>query len=187
MSFLDIYTQQIGVFRESMDRVISEMIPLMDCSGTVYLTGIGKSGLICQKSVATWQSLGIQAHTLHLQDLFHGNLGILRPQDRIVYISNSGNTEEILPIARYIRDRLGILQYAITNNAEGSIASCVDRVFALGPDTIHEADCLNRAPSVSSVLFMIVLDLIGIQLAEKRGITKEQFLLFHPGGTLGKK
>jgi arabinose-5-phosphate isomerase len=92
-----------------------------------------------------------------------------------------------LPIARYIRDRLGIVQYAITNNVEGTIASCVDQVFALGPTIIREADCLNRAPSVSSVLFMIVLDLIGIQLAERRGITKEQFLLFHPGGSLGKK
>lgn len=187
MSSLDIYTQQIGAFRESIERVISEILPLVDCSGTVYLTGIGKSGLICQKSVATWQSLGLQAQTLPIQDLFHGNMGILRAQDRIVYVSNSGNTEEILPVARYIRDQLGIVQYAITNNSKCAIEDSVDRVFALGPDRIREADRLNRAPSVSSVLFMIVLDQIGIQLAETRGITKEQFLLFHPGGSLGKK
>lgn len=184
---LKSYTDQFASSQESFEDIITHFMCLLkDFKHTIYMTGIGKSAYIINKCVATWQSLGIKVYSLLQQDLLHGDLGILQTNDIIIYVSNSGNTEELVNISGYIKNNFNVTQICITNNPSAKIMNNMTRSFVIGNDKIEEADILNLAPSVSSVLFMALLDLIGIQFAEIRGITKQEFKRFHPGGDLGK-
>ena len=181
------YTDQFASSQESFEDIISHFMGfLKDFKHTIYMTGIGKSAYISNKCVATWQSLGIKVYSLLQQDLVHGDLGILQENDIIIYVSNSGNTEELVNVSAYIKTNFNVTQICITNNPSARIIDNMSRSFVIGNNKIEEADILNLAPSVSSVLFMALLDLIGIQFAEMRGITKQEFKRFHPGGDLGK-
>jgi hypothetical protein len=93
------------------------VIPIIKNSiNNIYLTGIGKCGHICKKSVSTWQSLGISCNYLYIPDLFHGDFGILKNGDIIIYISNSGNTDEIINCSKYIKNNFKITQIGFTIN-----------------------------------------------------------------------
>lgn len=184
---LHLYTSQHKDAEESVERVIRELVPLLkNFSQTLFITGIGKSAHLVKKSVATWQSLGLKAHSLLLQDLFHGDLGLLKEGDFIMYITNSGNTEELLAVANYIKKNFSVRQICISNNPSAKLAKVVDNSFTLCNFKIQEADILNCAPSVSCSIFMMLLDILGIHLAELKGITREEFKQYHPGGDLGK-
>jgi arabinose-5-phosphate isomerase len=184
---MDLYVKAIQTSEPYMSRVVDALSTrLVNFIGTVYITGIGKSAHVARKSVATWQSLGLSCQTILIQDLFHGDLGALRPGDMILYLSNSGNTDEIIPVARYIKNNFDIRQICLTANLNPKLGELAEN-FCITPGPITEADKNNQAPSVSSVLFMMATDLIGIRIAEKRGFTQEQFKKFHPGGDLGKE
>ena len=181
------YTSQINDFSTSIFNVINLILPLLtNCKNNIYICGIGKSNHVCNKCVSTWQSFGINVSSLLPLDLFHGDFGIFKNEDIIIYISNSGNTEELLNISKYIKLNFKILQISITNNPNALIKEYTNINLTLGDKKIVESDSINMAPSASSVLFMITLDLIGIYIAENRNITKEEFKKYHPGGSLGK-
>lgn len=185
---LSTYTNQINAFSDSIGNIVNMLTPLiMSCKGSIYLCGIGKSNHVCNKSVSTWQSMGIHANKLLVQDLSHGDFGVFKDNDIIIYITNSGNTEELSNVADYIKNNFKLLQISISNNTNNSIKNYTNLDFVLGEEKIIEADTINMAPSVSSVLFMMLLDLIGINVAEMTGLTKEDFKKFHPGGSLGSK
>jgi len=94
---LNSYSQQLQDSQESFKLILKQILPILkNFKHTIYMVGIGKSGHIINKCVATWQSLGIKVHSLLQQDLFHGDLGIIQENDLIIYISNSGNTEELI-------------------------------------------------------------------------------------------
>ncbi len=118
--------------------------------------------------------------------MLHGDIGIVRPKDTIIYISNSGNTEELISVAQYVHERLGVCQICITTNPSARLSSYVDHSLVLCNFKIKEADTLDMAPTVSCVLFMIVLDVVGLHLAEFQDITKQEFQRNHPAGALGK-
>jgi len=120
-----------------------------------------------------------------VQDLFHGDLGILRDNDIIIYITNSGNTEELLLASEYINKNYNITQISITNNDESKIKKNVNYSINICNFKIEEADSFNIIPSVSSVLFLMFLDLLGMHLSELNEFTKEQFKKNHPSG-IGK-
>jgi arabinose-5-phosphate isomerase len=181
------YSNQISESSESFQSVVKNLVLLLkNFQKTIYIAGIGKSAHVVCKCVATWQSLGIQAQTVLIQDLFHGDLGVLKEGDMIIYVSNSGNTEELIVVAKYVQKHFSIFQIALTNNPSAILNQYVDKSFNICSFKIQEADILNLAPSVSCVLFMIILDLTGILIAELNGFTREQFKLHHPGGDLGK-
>jgi D-arabinose 5-phosphate isomerase GutQ/beta-phosphoglucomutase-like phosphatase (HAD superfamily) len=151
----------------------------------IYLSGMGKSGYVCKKCASTWQSLSIKCSYIDLPNLPHGDFGIFNDNDILILISNSGNTEENVYILKYIKDYLKkkITTISIVANTKSEMEKYSTFTYVLNP--ILEADRINMTPSTSSLVFMALLDGIAINL--KKDITKEEFKLAHPGGSLGKK
>ncbi len=150
----------------------------------IYLTGMGKSGYICKKSASTWQSLSLPCTYLDMPNLPHGDFGILKEYDMIIFISNSGNTEEIVWILKYLKNQFHkkIMTISIVANQNSAMETYSDFTFQL--QNIQEADNINMTPSISSSLFMMVLDMVGIHCSQN--ITRELFKMNHPAGSLGK-
>jgi len=148
----------------------------------VVLTGVGKSGLICKKIAATLSSTGTPAFFLHPTDAAHGDLGMLRGEDTVVAVSNSGETKELLSIIPLIKS-FGIPVIAITSNPESSLARLSDVVIDL--KVKREACPLNLAPTTSTTLTLALGDAIAAALMKRKGFKAEDFARFHPGGKLG--
>lgn len=183
---IHFYTDQLQSSSSSLEEVIKGIVSeLVQTQGIIYITGVGKSGHIARKTIATWQSLGIRAHFLSPQDALHGDVGILRKEDLVIHISNSGNTEELLLLAEHIQQKK-IRQILVSNNHTAKLASFIDFNFVLSSEKILEADSHGIVPSVSSIFYMIVLDLVGIYVAEYNGYKKDDFYSNHPSGELGK-
>jgi HAD superfamily hydrolase (TIGR01509 family) len=180
------YQKSISKLKESFLIPIQNIISILNKTTTnIYLTGIGKCGHICKKSVSTWQSIGISCHYLNIPDLFHGDFGILKENDVIIYISNSGNTKELINCTSYVKEKFNVLQILLTINGNCEASKYVNISFQIS-QPINEIDKINMAPTVSSVIFMMFLDMLGIYIAESKNITIEKFQLNHPGGDLGK-
>jgi arabinose-5-phosphate isomerase len=179
-----MYIQQIQASDNSIASAISTLSRIV-CNKRVYMTGIGKSGLIAQKCVATWQSLGLRTHYLLAQDMLHGDIGVIENDDVIIYLSNSGNTEELIPICSYIQTNFKVTQVLLCNNPDPLLDAYVDVTCVIGKEKITEIDYANFAPTVSSVVFMICLDVLGVQLSSVRSLIEMK--RNHPGGNLGKR
>lgn len=154
-------------------------------NGHIYLSGMGKSGYVCKKSASTWQSLSIPCSYVDLPNLPHGDFGLFRDGDILILISNSGNTEEVVYILKYINNHLGkkITTISIIANENSAMEKLSTYSFVL--KNIRESDKINMTPSTSSLIFMTLLDSIGIAL--KSDIKKNDFKLVHPAGALGTK
>ncbi len=182
-----LYTEQIQSSTSSVEELVKGLVfEILQTQGIVYITGVGKSGHIARKTIATWQSLGIRVHFLCPQDALHGDVGILRKEDLLIHISNSGNTEELLVLAEHIQQK-NIKQILVSNNHTAKLKSFVERNYIISSDKILEADSHGIVPSVSSILYMIVLDLVGIYVADYNGYNKDDFYSNHPSGELGKQ
>lgn len=146
---------------------------------------MGKSGYVCKKSASTWQSLSIKCSYIDLPNLPHGDFGLFNDNDIFILISNGGNTEEIIYILKYIKNNLKkkINTISIVANENTEMEKYSNFTFVL--NNIKESDNINMTPSTSSLIFMALLD--GIAINVKKNITKEDFQLVHPGGSLGKK
>lgn len=181
---IEQYSSQLIVHKESIKEAVEELVGIFKDidNNTIYLTGIGKSGHIARKCAATWQSLGIRAHFLNAQDILHGDMGVMRYGDMVLYVTNSGASEELLTIARYLKT-VPVIQVSLTNNVEAPIDAYMNHPVTVGPTRILEA---GLAPSVSSVISMMILDIVGMSLAEGRGYSAKDFQVNHPSGALGK-
>lgn len=164
---------------------ITTLINNLNEGNHIYLSGMGKSGYVCKKSASTWQSLSIKCSYIDLPNLPHGDFGIFNANDILILISNSGNTEEIIYILKYIKYDLkkNINTISIVANKNSEMEKLSNFTYIL--DDINESDNINMTPSTSSLIFMALLDGIAINL--KKNITKDDFKLSHPGGSLGKK
>jgi len=185
---IDRYINAINSFstKTQFIDIISTLV-LNNKNNNVYLTGIGKCGHIAKKSVSTWQSMGISCHYINIPDLFHGDFGILQSNDIVIYISNSGNTLELINCAKYIKEHFNVLQIALTINLNPKISDFINYNFNIAEVcNVREQDSHNLAPTTSSIILMMALDLIGTYLSEKKNHSIEQFKLCHPGGDLGK-
>jgi arabinose-5-phosphate isomerase len=152
----------------------------------IYLSGMGKSGYICKKSASTWQSLSLKCSYIDLPNLPHGDFGIFRDNDVIILISNSGNTDEIIYILKYLKEhsaKFKITTISIVANKDSKMEKYSDYTFIL--NNIQEADIINMTPSTSSLIFMSILD--GIAINIRNDISKDEFKLYHPAGELGKR
>ena len=157
---------------------------LFQCSGKVIVTGMGKSGLIAQKIAATMVSTGTSAAFLHPGDGLHGDAGIIRDGDVVLALSKSGETEELLGILLYVK-KLGIPVVTITANTKSTLAKASDLVLFTPVE--EEACPLDLAPTSSTTAALVVGDALAMTLMKKRGVTTEQFALWHPGGQLGRR
>jgi len=148
----------------------------------VVLTGVGKSGLVCKKIAATLASTGTPAFFLHPTDAAHGDLGMLKGEDTVIAVSNSGETAELLSIIPLIKS-FGIPVIAITSNPESTLAKVADVTINLGVE--KEACPLNLAPTSSTTATLALGDALAAALVKVKGFTSEDFARLHPGGKLG--
>jgi arabinose-5-phosphate isomerase len=160
---------------------VSEII---QCKGRVIVTGIGKSANIATKIVATLNSTGTAAGFMHAADALHGDLGIIREEDVIICISNSGSTPEIKVLVPLLRMRKNKL-IAITGNKDSFLGSNADYTISTAVST--EASPDNLIPTSSTTAQLVMGDALAVAILECRGFTVEDFGKFHPGGSIGKK
>src|SRR4030081_2740933 len=157
---------------------------LRECRGRVILTGMGKSGVICQKIAATLSSTGTPAFFLHPAEAMHGDLGVIRGDDVVVALSYSGETDEILSLIDTIR-RLGAKLIALTGRGRSALALSAD--VALDCSVAEEACPLNLVPTASTTAALAMGDALAMTLLVEKGFRQEDFASLHPGGQLGKR
>ena len=148
------------------------------CKGKVIVTGIGKSGIIAQKIVATFNSTGTYSIFLHSADSAHGDLGMVKEGDVVILISKSGDTNEIkrlIPVFKKLKNRIIV----ITGNIHSALAKLSDIIIDSSVD--EEACPYNLAPTSSSTSALVIGDALAVTLIHKRRFTKEDFAALHPG------
>ncbi len=166
---------------ERFDRAVDL---LFHCKGRVILTGMGKSGIICQKIAATLASTGTPAFFLHPAEAMHGDLGVIQSDDVVVALSYSGETDEILNLIEAIR-RLGARLIAITGVPRSALGLAAD--VALDCSVAEEACPLNLVPTASTTAALAMGDALAMALLKAKGFGQDDFASLHPGGKLGKR
>lgn len=166
------------------DKFAEAVKVILDASGRLIVTGIGKSAIIAQKIVATMNSTGTPSIFLHAAEAVHGDLGMVQPGDVVICISKSGNSPEIKMLVPLLK-RFGNPLIGMTGNVSSFLAQHSD--YILNTTVPAEADPINLAPTNSTTAQLVMGDAIAICLMELREFTPEHFAKYHPGGALGKK
>ena len=166
---------------EQFDKVIDL---ILHCRGKVILTGVGKSGHIGAKIAATLSSTGTPSFYIGPLDVFHGDLGVMTPDDVVIALSNSGQTDELLRIVPFLIERK-IPIVGITGNPDSLLAK--HSTYHINVNVPMEACPLNLAPTSSTTAQLAMGDALACALMEARNFRERDYARFHPGGTLGKK
>jgi arabinose-5-phosphate isomerase len=154
------------------------------CTGKVVVTGIGKAGLVAQKISATLASTGTPSHFLHPAEAMHGDLGVLRRDDIVLGLSQSGETEEITRLLPHLT-AAGVRIIALTGRADSTLGRAAEVVVATG--SVREACVLGLAPSTSTSILLALGDSLALVTSSLRRFTHEDFAARHPGGSLGRQ
>jgi len=154
------------------------------CRGKIAVTGLGKSGIICQKIAATLSSTGSPAIFLHAADALHGDCGLLTPEDMVLAVSKSGETYEIIQILN-VAKRLALPVAALVGNPDSTLARYADVFLDVG--VAEEACPLGLAPTTSTAAALAMGDALAMALMEFKGFGRDDFASVHPAGSLGKK
>jgi arabinose-5-phosphate isomerase len=157
---------------------------ILQCQGRVVVSGMGKSGHIGNKIASTLASTGTPAFFMHPAEASHGDLGMITPQDVIIALSNSGESEELLAIIPALK-RLGVSIIAMSSNPTSTLAKQADIHLDLSVE--REACPHGLAPTASSTACLALGDALAIAVLEHRGFSAEDFARAHPGGNLGRK
>jgi arabinose-5-phosphate isomerase len=157
---------------------------IYESKGRLVVTGIGKSAIIAQKMVATFNSTGTPSLFLHASEAIHGDLGMIQNEDVIICISKSGNSPEIKVLVPLLK-RFGNTLIAITGNTTSFLAKGSD--YVLNTTVDMEACPINLAPTNSTTAQLVMGDALAVCLMEMRDFKPEDFAVYHPGGALGKK
>ena len=181
---LDIEANEILRLKRNLNEDFERALDiLLNCKGRVIVTGMGKSGLIGKKIAATMSSTGTPSYFLHPAESTHGDSGIITRQDVIIAISNSGETQELMNLLPLIK-RFGCQMIAMTGNPDSTLGKTSDVVLDISVE--KEAGSLGNVPTASTTATLAMGDTLAVCLMEEKGFTKEDFLLFHPSGKLGK-
>ncbi|MFA5165013.1 MAG: KpsF/GutQ family sugar-phosphate isomerase [Candidatus Omnitrophota bacterium] len=157
---------------------------VLACKGKLVVTGMGKPGFIGAKISATLSSTGTPSLYLHPADAIHGDLGRVTKDDVVLAISNSGETEEIIRLLPTLK-KIGARIIAMTGNGDSTLAKHSDVVLDVAVK--KEACPLNLAPTASTTAMLAMGDALAVALLDRRGFRREDFALYHPGGSLGKR
>jgi len=180
-----IEANAISGLLDQLDNAALEAVRLISqLSGRLVVSGMGKSGHIARKVAATFASTGTPAFFVHPAEAQHGDLGMIQPEDIVLAISYSGETEEIKEIAPILK-RMGTPLIAITGNPESSLARLAN--LHLGARVEEEACPLNLAPTASTTAALALCDALAMGVLELRGFKPEDFARSHPGGSLGRR
>ena len=177
-------------------RAVTDLIPQIDsnfdravemmynCRGKIIVTGVGKSGHIGAKIAATLSSTGTPAFYINPLDVFHGDLGVMTPDDVVLALSNSGQTDELLRFIPMLL-HMGIPIIGMSRNPKSLLAKYAQAHITVRVE--KEACPLNLAPTSSTTAALVMGDALAIALMEKRNFQPQDFAHFHPGGELGKR
>lgn len=180
-----IEAEAVNNLMEGINENFAKTVELIyNSSGRVVFTGMGKSGLIARKIVATLNSTGTAAFFMHPTDALHGDLGMVRSDDTVILISKSGNTEELLNLVPMFK-RIGVNIIGMLGESESKLARDCDLI--LNVSVKEEACPHDLAPTSSTTAALVMGDALAIALLEMRGFTAEDFAFLHPGGSLGKR
>ena len=185
-----ILTERDGLsaLAEGLDRrfvhAIDKLEKVTAGGGRIIVTGMGKSGHVARKIAATLASTGSPAQYVHPGEASHGDLGMITERDAVIAMSNSGEAPELTDIIAYTR-RFGIPLIAITSKPASTLAQHSDDVLLL--PNVPEACPNGLTPTTSTTNTMALGDAIAVTLLERKGLTPEQYRVFHPGGKLGQK
>lgn len=177
--------EAIETASKNLDENFSKAIDLiLNSQGRLVVCGMGKSGLIGHKISATLSSTGTPSFFLHPGEALHGDLGMIRDNDVILLLSNSGETEEIVKLVPFLR-RIGTAIVAMVGETNSSLAKMADLV--INAHVPREACPLNLAPTSSTTVALALGDAIAGALIEARSFSQRDFARFHPSGSLGRK
>jgi len=155
------------------------------CTGNILVTGIGKSGVIGDRFAASLSSIGVASHFVHASEWAHGDLGKINDDgDIVIFISHSGNTDEVINALELVK-RKHINTLAIVGSEDSVIGRACDYVLCYSVSNLSEP--LGGVPTTSLVLQDVMINAVLGELIDRRGLTRSDFLVNHPGGSLGKK
>ncbi|MDQ2986368.1 MAG: KpsF/GutQ family sugar-phosphate isomerase [Armatimonadota bacterium] len=157
---------------------------ILECTGRVVTCGIGKAGDIAKKFSSTLSSTGTPSFFLHPADAVHGDLGMLRKEDVVILLSNSGETEEVLRLFAPLR-QIGVSTILITGRGQSTAAKQADIALDIAVET--EACPHNLAPTTSTTVMLALADALAIAVMRARQFTKDEYALVHPSGSLGRR
>lgn len=182
---IDTETAAVASLAERIDdRFVSACRFLIDCRGRVVVLGMGKSGHIGRKIAATLASTGTPAFFVHPGEASHGDVGMITPEDVVMALSNSGETDEIIDLLPVMK-RLGVPLIALTGKRQSTLARAAE--VCIDVSVAKEACPLGLAPTASTTATLAMGDAIAIALLEAREFSAEDFALSHPGGMLGRR
>ena len=182
---LDIEIQGLTAIKDQLSASFVDALTAMaECEGRVVITGVGKSGLVGRKIAATLSSTGTPAFFLHPVEGAHGDMGMIRSEDVVLAMSNSGGTDEVNAIIPVLRS-LGATIIAMTSNAASAMAQLSD--ITIKVHVPREACALGLAPTASTTAQLAVGDALAVCLMEWKSFGKDDFKKFHPGGSLGQR
>lgn len=170
-----------GKINGDFNRALSEII---NCTGRLVVTGMGKAGIIGEKISATFASTGTPSLFLHSADAYHGDLGRVTKNDVILILSNSGETEEIIRLLPKLKE-IGTKIISITASKKSTLGKYSDIVLEIGK--IKEPCPFGIVPSASTTAMLALGDALALSIFKKHSFTREQFAFYHPGGDLGQK
>ncbi|MBD0324984.1 MAG: KpsF/GutQ family sugar-phosphate isomerase [Pyrinomonadaceae bacterium] len=186
---VELLRMEAAAIAATTDRLRPEAIEravklLAECRGKVVLVGVGKSGNIAEKIAATLTSTGTAAVYLHPSDALHGGLGIVNAEDIVVALSNSGETDEVVTMLPYLKNRQ-VPIIALVGNLRSTLARSA--LVVLDASVDQEACPLNLAPTTSTTVALAIGDALAMTLMRVKGLTPDDFALNHPAGRIGKR
>lgn len=182
---IKIEAEAIANLANQLDEQFSQAVDsILNSSGRVVVCGMGKSGLIGKKIMATLASTGTPCFFIHPGEAFHGDLGMVSPEDVFIALSNSGETEEVIRLLPFLKDNKNII-ISMTGRPDSTLAK--NSNFHLNIAVQQEACPLQLAPTSSTTATLVMGDALAIALMQAREFQPQDFARFHPGGSLGRK
>ena len=181
---LALEASAIQALAEGLDQSFVRAVDLLQAvTGRVVVSGMGKSGLIGRKIAATMASTGSPAVFVHPAEASHGDLGMIVPGDAVLCLSNSGETTELGDLIAHAK-RFAIPLIGIVGRSASTLGEAADVTLLL--PAVPEACPLGLAPTTSTTMMLALGDALSVALLERRGFTRDEFQVLHPGGKLGK-
>lgn len=166
------------------DHFTRAVVAILNTNGRLIICGMGKSGIIGKKIAATMASTGTPSFFMHPGEAYHGDLGMVKPEDVFLAISNSGETDEVIKLIPFLKDN-GNTLIAMTGKPTSTLAQHADMHLNIAVPA--EACPLQLAPTSSTTATLVMGDALAVALMEARDFQPEDFARFHPGGNLGRK
>lgn len=183
----DTEIDALKTVRETLDDHFDDVInAILNTNGRVLFVAIGKSGLIAEKIAASLSSIGLSSFFIDAESAFHGDLGRVSADDLVIFVSNSGETQEVIQTLFALKNihKANLKTVAITGSEESTLARETD--ILLKVDVAEEADTTKLAPTSSTTATLVMGDAILIAIEKAQEFKREDFALYHPGGSIGK-